>query len=123
MPRYTLIEYKLRRYVYLGHEYSMYVPPSIRNSFWAQKHHDDLIGVRIIGKIIKKNKPEEINSIVPIILKVSKNSSEISFLSRISIVGVCQCTQPKLLKIVKPKTCNQYRVNVYMLILVNVIQC
>jgi len=71
MPVYSLIEYKLRRYLYLGHEYSIYVPPSIRTSFWDQKHHDDVTGVRIIGKIVKRNKTEEINSIVPIILKVS----------------------------------------------------
>jgi len=55
----------------LGHEYCIYVPPSIRTSFWNEKHHDDVTGVRIIGKIVKKNKTEEINSIVPIILKVS----------------------------------------------------
>jgi len=55
----------------LGHEYCIYVPPSIRTSFWNENHHDDATGVRIIGKIVKKNKTEEINSIVPIILKVS----------------------------------------------------
>lgn len=72
MPSYSLIEYKLRRYFYLGHEYSMYVPTTIRTSFWKQqqRHYDDVTGVRIIGKIVKKNKIEEINSIVPIILKV-----------------------------------------------------
>jgi len=72
MPKYSLIESKLRRYIYLGHEYCIYVPPSIRTSFWNENHHDDdVTGVRIIGKIVKKNKTEEINSIVPIILKVS----------------------------------------------------
>jgi len=71
MPAYSLVEYKLRRYFYLGHEYNIYVPPSIRTSFWDSKHHDDVTGVRIIGKIVTKNKTEEINSIVPIILKVS----------------------------------------------------
>jgi hypothetical protein len=71
MPAYSLIELKLRRYFYLGHEYCIYVPPAIRTSFSDPKHHDDVTGVRIIGKIVKKNKPEEINSIVPIILKVS----------------------------------------------------
>ena len=71
MPKYSLIESKLRRYLYLGHEYCIYVTPSIRNSFWDQKHYDDVTGVRIIGKIVKRNKTEEINSIVPIILKVS----------------------------------------------------
>lgn len=70
MPPYSLTEYKLRRYIYLGHEYSIYVPPSIRTSFWPRRHHDDVTGVRIIGKIINKNKAEDINSIVPIILKV-----------------------------------------------------
>lgn len=79
MPSYTLIEYKLRKYFYLGHEYSMYVPPSIRNSFWAQSNHDDMMGVRIIGKIVKKNNSDAINSIVPIILKVSRYSCEMSF--------------------------------------------
>jgi len=71
MPAYSLIEHKLRRYLFLGHEYCIYVPPSIRTSFWNEKHHDDVTGVRIIGKIVKKNKAEEINSIIPIILKVS----------------------------------------------------
>lgn len=71
MPPYSLIEYKLRRYIFLGHEYCIYVPPSIRSAFWERKHYDDVTGVRIIGKIVNKNKPEEINSIIPIILKVS----------------------------------------------------
>lgn len=71
MPSYSLIECKLRRYFYLGHEYSVYVPPGIRKSYWEQRHHEDVTGVRIIGKIVKKNKIQEINSIVPIILKVS----------------------------------------------------
>lgn len=70
MPAYSLIEYKLRRYLYLGHEYCIYVPPSIRTSIWNQKHQDDVTGVRVIGKIVQRNKPEEINSIVPILLKV-----------------------------------------------------
>jgi len=56
MPPYTLIEYKLRRYLYLGHEYSIYIPTPIKNSMSERKHHDDVTGVRIIGKIIKKIK-------------------------------------------------------------------
>lgn len=71
MISYPLIEHKLRRYFYLGHEYSIYVPRPIKASYCEQRHHDDITGVRIIGKIVKKNKPEEINSIIPIILKVS----------------------------------------------------
>lgn len=71
MTSYSLVEYKLRRYIYLGNEYSIYVPDSIRSSQCVKKHQDDITGVRIIGKIIKKNNSELINSIVPIILKVS----------------------------------------------------
>lgn len=70
MSTYSLIEYKLRRYVFLGHEYNMYVPPQTRHLFWQRKHHDNVTGVRIIGKIVNKNKTEEINSIVPALLKV-----------------------------------------------------
>lgn len=71
MPLYSLLEYKLRRYFYLGCENSIYVSPSIRNNKLKETYHDDIIGVRVIGKIVKKNKLEEINSIVPIILKVN----------------------------------------------------
>lgn len=71
MSTYSLIEYKLRRYVFLGHEYNMYVPPPIRHIFWEQKHQDTVTGVRLIGKIVNKNKIEEIKSIVPTLLKVS----------------------------------------------------
>lgn len=74
---YSLIESKLRRYFHLGHEYSLYVPTSSRKKFWKNypQNFDDLVGVRIIGKIVRKNKPEEINSIIPIILKVSSRHS------------------------------------------------
>jgi len=72
MSSYSLIEYKLRRYIYLGNEYSIYIPPSIRTSYCKKKHQDDITGVRMIGKIVKKNKSEQINSIVPIMLKVSQ---------------------------------------------------
>lgn len=70
MTSHSLIEHKLRRYFYLGHEYLMYVPPSLRTSSADKKYQSDITGIKIIGKIVKKNKPEEINSIVPIILKV-----------------------------------------------------
>lgn len=71
MSDFSLIEYKLRRYIYLGHEYNIYVPPLIRKNIWKNPaHQENLTGVRIIGKIVKKNKIEEINSIVPILLKV-----------------------------------------------------
>jgi len=66
----SLIEYKLRKYIYLGHQYSMYVVPSIRSTFWPKKYQDDVTGVQIIGSIVKKNQLAEINSIVPVILKV-----------------------------------------------------
>ncbi|VVC28670.1 Hypothetical protein CINCED_3A009897 [Cinara cedri] len=74
MSPYSLIEYKLRQYIFLGHESSMYVPPPIRNSFWypKDKYYENITGVRIIAKIVNKNKAEEIDSIVPIILKVKK---------------------------------------------------
>ncbi|XP_050423592.1 uncharacterized protein LOC126835217 [Adelges cooleyi] len=72
MSSYSLIEYKLRRFFYLGHEHSIYVPPPIRQKFWTKIHYECYIGVKLIGKIVKKNKPDEIDSIVPIILKVHK---------------------------------------------------
>lgn len=68
---YSLIEYKLRQYLYLGNKYSLYVPPSLRSIYWKKKHHDKITGVRIIGNIVKKKKTEDINSIVSILLKVS----------------------------------------------------
>lgn len=70
MPVYTLVEYKLRRYIYLGHEYSYYVPSSIRKKCWPEKFHEDVTGIRIIGRIVNKNDSIQINSIVPILLKV-----------------------------------------------------
>lgn len=73
MSSYSLLECKLRRYIYLGNEYSIYVPPSIRNTYCKKKHQHEITGVRIIGKIVKKNKSEQINSIIPIILKVSQH--------------------------------------------------
>lgn len=69
----SLVEYKLRQYLYLGHEYSLYVPPPIKSSLLKKKDHDDVTGVRIIGKIVKKNNTEQIQSIVPILLKVNLN--------------------------------------------------
>lgn len=69
---YSLIEYKLRQYLYLGNEYSLYIPPSLRPIYLDKKYQDDVIGVRIIGKIVNKKKIEDINSIVSIILKVYK---------------------------------------------------
>ncbi|XP_029345221.1 60 kDa SS-A/Ro ribonucleoprotein isoform X2 [Acyrthosiphon pisum] len=89
MPKYSLIESKLRRYLYLGHEYCIYVPPSIRTSFWKENHHDDVTGVRIIGKIVKKNKTEEINSIVPIILKIKKEDKLLDDRLLIFALAVC----------------------------------
>lgn len=67
---YSLIEYKLRKYLYLGNEYSLYIPPSLRSKYLDKKNQDYIVGVRIIGKIVNKNKIEDINSIVSIFLKV-----------------------------------------------------
>lgn len=67
-----LLEYKLRRYCLLGQDFNCYIPPPIRNTSWSTKHNDEYVtGVRIIKKIIMKNKEEEINHIVPTILKVN----------------------------------------------------
>ncbi|XP_050523905.1 uncharacterized protein LOC126895752 [Daktulosphaira vitifoliae] len=74
MPSYTLLEYKLRRYFFLGNEHSIYVPPQIKQKIYRQENHNYLDGIKIIGNIVKKNKPEEINSIVPIILKVKREN-------------------------------------------------
>jgi hypothetical protein len=76
MPQYSLLEYKLRRYIYLGHCNNIYVPRSFRNTFWAnEKFHDDFIGVQLIGKIVQKKDICKINSIVPILLKVTNKLS------------------------------------------------
>lgn len=71
MTSYSLIEYKLRQYFYLGQEHSMYVPLFLRTSSCDQKYRFDVNGIKVIGKIVKKkNILEGINTIVPIILKV-----------------------------------------------------
>lgn len=68
---YSFIEHKLRRFIYLGHKNSIYVHPTHQKTFWkSEKDHYKFIGVKFIQNIIKKNKTEDINSIVPIILKV-----------------------------------------------------
>ncbi|XP_060851709.1 uncharacterized protein LOC132930067 [Rhopalosiphum padi] len=102
MPAYSLIELKLRRYFYLGHEYCIYVPPAIRTSFSDPKHHDDVTGVRIIGKIVKKNKPEEINSIVPIILKIKKEDKLLD--DRLLIFALAVCAKFNLKSCIKMVT-------------------
>uniref|UniRef100_A0A2H8U049 SS-A/Ro ribonucleoprotein n=1 Tax=Melanaphis sacchari TaxID=742174 RepID=A0A2H8U049_9HEMI len=102
MPAYSLIELKLRRYFYLGHDYCIYVPPAIRTSFWNPKHHDDVTGVRIIGKIVKKNKTEEINSIVPIILKIKKEDKLLD--DRLLIFTLAVCAKFNLKQCIKMVT-------------------
>lgn len=69
MPNYSLIESKLRRYIFLGNRSAIYVAPILRKHFWESD--EDITGVQIIGKAVKKNRTDEINSIVPIILEVS----------------------------------------------------
>lgn len=69
MPTYSLIESKLRRFIFLGNEYPISIAPILRKPFWES--NEDICGVQIIGKTVKKNRTDEINSIVPIILKVS----------------------------------------------------
>jgi len=68
---YSLIEIKLRRFIYLGHKKSIYVNPIRQSIFWKnEKDLYELNGIQLIANIIAKNKTEDINSIVPIILKV-----------------------------------------------------
>jgi len=68
---YSLIEIKLRRFIYLGHTNSIYVNPTFQKIFWKdEKDQYELQGVQLIQKIIERNKTEDINSIIPIILKV-----------------------------------------------------
>lgn len=68
---YSLIEIKLRRFIYLGHTNSIYIHPKHQKTFWKnEKDHYELHGINLIQKIIEKNKTEDINSIIPIILKV-----------------------------------------------------
>lgn len=57
----SLLEYKIRRYCLLGHDYNFYVPPPVRNEYWSTRHRDEyVIGVRIIKKIVIKNNEKEI---------------------------------------------------------------
>lgn len=71
MENYSLIEITLRRFIYLGHTKPIYVQPIRQEKFWKhEKDRYELNGVKLIVKIIEKNKTEDINSIVPIILKV-----------------------------------------------------
>lgn len=68
---YSLIELRLRRFIYLGHKSSIYVNPIHQTTFWKQeKDRYELNGIQLIAKIIATNKTEDINSIVPTILKV-----------------------------------------------------
>lgn len=68
---YSLIELKLRRFIYLGHKKSIYVNPVRRSIFWKNdKNYYEITGMKLIANIIAKNKTEDINSIVPTILKV-----------------------------------------------------
>lgn len=70
----TLLEYKLRRYIYLGHDKNIYVPHSFRQIFWhGEKHHYEIIGVRLIAKVVQSRVSSKINEIVPILLKVMNN--------------------------------------------------
>lgn len=64
MTSYSLVEYSLRQYFYLGHKCLMYDPVFLRTSSCRVN------GIKIIGKIVKKNILEGINTIVSIILKV-----------------------------------------------------
>lgn len=72
MKNYSLIEYKLRRFIYLGEKTSIYVPPVHKKLYWENKNREDfkITGINLIGKIIRKNNTEDINSIVPTISKV-----------------------------------------------------
>jgi len=68
---YSLIEIKLRRFIHLGHTNSIYIHPTHQKKFWKnEKDRYELLGIKLIHKIVEKNKTEDINSIIPIILKV-----------------------------------------------------
>lgn len=69
--RYSLLEYKFRKYIYLGNELSWYVPVSLRPQYYGKHNYDKITGVKLIWKIVNKKKIEDINSIVSILLKVS----------------------------------------------------
>lgn len=71
----TLLECKLRRCMYLGTQYSIYIPPPLRDRFWRASYHThryDYHIIKTIGKAVNKNDVIEINSIVPILKKVSR---------------------------------------------------
>lgn len=63
-----LIEYKIRRYVFLGNKISSYNTPSQ----WKLKFEEteEKIGIQLIEKILNQKNINKINSIIPILLKV-----------------------------------------------------
>ncbi|XP_026819185.1 uncharacterized protein LOC113557842 [Rhopalosiphum maidis] len=73
MTNYSIIEFKLRRFIFLGEKTSIYVSPVHKEEFWKDKNRQDskITGLKLIGDIIRKNKTTDINSIVPIISKFS----------------------------------------------------
>lgn len=71
----SLLECKLRRCVYLGTRYYIYIPPVFRDQFWGKNyvnHRFDFHLIKTIGNAVNKNDVEIINSIVPILKKVSR---------------------------------------------------
>lgn len=87
---YSLIEIQLRRFIYLGHKHSIYVNPIHRTTFWKnEKDLYELNGIKIIANIIAKNKTKDINSIVPIILKVCGLSWLLSKIIRLVLNYYC----------------------------------
>ncbi|XP_026819290.1 uncharacterized protein LOC113557950 [Rhopalosiphum maidis] len=91
MTNYSLIEIKLRRFIYLGEKTSIYVPSTHQKQFWKNKNSQDnkITGLNLIGDIIKKNKTEDINSIVPIISKIAKEKKVQNYEHLIYLLAVC----------------------------------
>ncbi|KAE9528516.1 hypothetical protein AGLY_012087 [Aphis glycines] len=91
MKNYSLIEYKLRRFIYLGEKTSIYVPPVHKKLFWENKNRQDfkITGINLIGEIIRKNNTEDINSIVPTISKIANEKQPQNCENLIFLLTVC----------------------------------
>lgn len=70
MVQYTLIESKLRRYIFLGSKNGMYYSCNNSLKYLKPNQQSENNGIELIANIVMKKNIEEINSIIPILLKV-----------------------------------------------------
>ncbi|VVC29540.1 TROVE domain [Cinara cedri] len=67
----------------------MYVPPALRKKYLKNQDYIGKIGIQIIEQIVKKNDINEINTIVPIILKIKEEGKLHDYQSLIFVLAVC----------------------------------